>query len=243
MHVVTVEGVGNTRDGMHPVQERLSKAHGSQCGFCTPGFVMSMVALLRAKAPEAPTEEEIEENLAGNLWCAQGHAGCGLGAPQRALGGAAGSLLGSAGGSWHGGSVEKVASRACWQRAQGPPCLAHMLPLTLLAAHTTRLDALPLFPPLCCRPAAAAPATAPSSTPSRPLPRWTPQHTRRRRSPPARPTAMPPTAPTALPTARTARTATAACAPPRASPATAGRATATAQSCRPASTRRRPVAR
>jgi hypothetical protein len=39
-----------------------------QCGFCTPGFVMSMVALLRSKAPAAPTEEEIEENLAGNLW-------------------------------------------------------------------------------------------------------------------------------------------------------------------------------
>ena len=72
MHVVTVEGVGNTRDGMHPVQERLAKAHGSQCGFCTPGFVMSMVALLRAKAPEAPTEEEIEENLAGNLWWVAG---------------------------------------------------------------------------------------------------------------------------------------------------------------------------
>ena len=68
MHVVTVEGVGSTRDGMHPVQERLAQAHGSQCGFCTPGFVMSMVSLLRAKAPEAPTEEEIEENLAGNLW-------------------------------------------------------------------------------------------------------------------------------------------------------------------------------
>jgi xanthine dehydrogenase/oxidase len=75
MHVVTVEGVGNTRDGMHPVQERLAKAHGSQCGFCTPGFVMSMVALLRAKAPEAPTEEEIEENLAGNLWCVAGWVG------------------------------------------------------------------------------------------------------------------------------------------------------------------------
>ena len=42
-------------------------AHGSQCGFCTPGFVMSMYSLLRSK-PEAPTEEEIEENLAGNLW-------------------------------------------------------------------------------------------------------------------------------------------------------------------------------
>ena len=60
-------GLGNPRDGLHPVQERLSKAHGSQCGFCTPGFVMSMYSLLRSK-PEAPTEEEIEENLAGNLW-------------------------------------------------------------------------------------------------------------------------------------------------------------------------------
>jgi hypothetical protein len=69
-HVVTVEGIGNARDGLHPVQERLAKAHGSQCGFCTPGFVMSMYALLRAKAGGAITEEEIEENLAGNLWCA-----------------------------------------------------------------------------------------------------------------------------------------------------------------------------
>ena len=112
MHVITVEGIGNTRDGLHPVQarcgvpptllrlrwgaprqlhacrlcfpafphmsrpaarsaapitaapmfrsprcnvvqERLARAHGSQCGFCTPGFVMSMVALLRSKAPQA----------------------------------------------------------------------------------------------------------------------------------------------------------------------------------------------
>jgi xanthine dehydrogenase iron-sulfur cluster and FAD-binding subunit A len=60
-------GIGNKRDGLHPVQERLAKAHGSQCGFCTPGFIMSMYALLRSK-PDAPTEEEIEENLAGNLW-------------------------------------------------------------------------------------------------------------------------------------------------------------------------------
>lgn len=66
--MVTVEGIGNTRDGLHPVQERLAAAHGSQCGFCTPGFVMSMVALLRGKAPLAPSEEEIEEALAGNLW-------------------------------------------------------------------------------------------------------------------------------------------------------------------------------
>lgn len=70
MHVVTVEGIGNARDGLHPVQERLANAHGSQCGFCTPGFVMSMYALLRSSRNGPPTEEEIEENLAGNLWCA-----------------------------------------------------------------------------------------------------------------------------------------------------------------------------
>ena len=64
--MVTVEGIGNRRTGLHPVQERLAKAHGSQCGFCTPGFVMSMNALLRSHRG-APTEEEIEENLAGNL--------------------------------------------------------------------------------------------------------------------------------------------------------------------------------
>lgn len=61
-------GIGNVRDGLHPVQERLALAHGSQCGFCTPGFVMSMYSLLRSK-PEAPTETDIEETLAGNLWC------------------------------------------------------------------------------------------------------------------------------------------------------------------------------
>jgi xanthine dehydrogenase/oxidase len=52
-HVVTVEGIGSGRAGLHPVQERLARAHGSQCGFCTPGFVMSMYSLLRSK-PEAP---------------------------------------------------------------------------------------------------------------------------------------------------------------------------------------------
>ena len=43
-HVITVEGLGNARDGMHPVQMAIASAHGSQCGFCTPGFVMSMYA-------------------------------------------------------------------------------------------------------------------------------------------------------------------------------------------------------
>jgi xanthine dehydrogenase iron-sulfur cluster and FAD-binding subunit A len=38
------------RDGLHPVQAALANSHGSQCGFCTPGFVMSMYSLLRGVA-------------------------------------------------------------------------------------------------------------------------------------------------------------------------------------------------
>uniref|UniRef100_A0A8D0L1Z4 Aldehyde oxidase n=1 Tax=Sphenodon punctatus TaxID=8508 RepID=A0A8D0L1Z4_SPHPU len=63
--VTTVEGIGSTKTRVHPVQERLAKCHGSQCGFCTPGMVMSIYALLR-NHPE-PTLEQITEALAGNL--------------------------------------------------------------------------------------------------------------------------------------------------------------------------------
>lgn len=66
MHVITVEGVGNRRYGLHPIQESLAHSHGSQCGFCTPGFIMSMYALLRS-CDKPPSKEDIEENLAGNL--------------------------------------------------------------------------------------------------------------------------------------------------------------------------------
>uniref|UniRef100_A0A4W5RKK7 xanthine dehydrogenase n=1 Tax=Hucho hucho TaxID=62062 RepID=A0A4W5RKK7_9TELE len=63
--VVTVEGIGSTKTKLHPVQERIAKAHGSQCGFCTPGMVMSMYTLLRNKPH--PTMEDIREALGGNL--------------------------------------------------------------------------------------------------------------------------------------------------------------------------------
>ncbi|KAF8112241.1 hypothetical protein N665_0065s0026 [Sinapis alba] len=66
MHVITIEGVGHRRLGLHPLQESLASSHGSQCGFCTPGFIMSMYALLRS-SKNSPCEEEIEECLAGNL--------------------------------------------------------------------------------------------------------------------------------------------------------------------------------
>ncbi|NP_001280177.1 aldehyde oxidase 1-like [Anolis carolinensis] len=63
--VVTVEGIGNTKTRIHPVQERIAKSHGSQCGFCTPGMVMSIYALLRNHME--PTSDQIIEALAGNL--------------------------------------------------------------------------------------------------------------------------------------------------------------------------------
>uniref|UniRef100_A0A4W3HJP4 Xanthine dehydrogenase n=1 Tax=Callorhinchus milii TaxID=7868 RepID=A0A4W3HJP4_CALMI len=65
MAVTTVEGIGSTDTQLHPVQERISKAHGSQCGFCTPGIVMSMYALVRNNLE--PTIADIEDTLQGNL--------------------------------------------------------------------------------------------------------------------------------------------------------------------------------
>lgn len=53
-------------DLRYVLQESLVRSHGSQCGFCTPGFIMSMYSLLRS-SQTPPTEEQIEESLAGNL--------------------------------------------------------------------------------------------------------------------------------------------------------------------------------
>ncbi|XP_066492251.1 aldehyde oxidase 3-like [Tiliqua scincoides] len=63
--VTTVEGVGSTKTKLNPIQQRLAECHGSQCGFCTPGMVMSMYSLLRNR-PE-PTMEQISAALDGNL--------------------------------------------------------------------------------------------------------------------------------------------------------------------------------
>jgi len=62
--VITIEGLTDNGD-LHPVQEALVAHGGLQCGFCTPGMVLSSVALL--KHNPRPTEAEIRDALAGNL--------------------------------------------------------------------------------------------------------------------------------------------------------------------------------
>ncbi|MDE0452653.1 MAG: xanthine dehydrogenase small subunit [Gammaproteobacteria bacterium] len=61
----TVESLTANRDGLHPVQRAMVDCHGSQCGFCTPGFVMSLFALY--KTNPSPTRMDIDDALAGNL--------------------------------------------------------------------------------------------------------------------------------------------------------------------------------
>jgi xanthine dehydrogenase small subunit len=63
--LITVESLKGPDGALHPVQRALIDCHGSQCGFCTPGFVMSLFALYKTK--QNPTASEIGDALAGNL--------------------------------------------------------------------------------------------------------------------------------------------------------------------------------
>ncbi|MEM6711780.1 MAG: xanthine dehydrogenase small subunit [Pseudomonadota bacterium] len=64
-HVVTIEHLRRDDGALHPVQQAMVDYHGSQCGFCTPGIVMSLYALWMAEP--SPTDGEIETALQGNL--------------------------------------------------------------------------------------------------------------------------------------------------------------------------------
>ena len=63
--VTTIEGLAAADGTLHPVQEAFVACHGLQCGFCTPGMVMSSVSLL-SEHPN-PSDDEIREALEGNL--------------------------------------------------------------------------------------------------------------------------------------------------------------------------------
>ena len=70
--ITTIEGL--TKNGkMHPMQEAFKKHHGLQCGFCTPGMVMSAVDLLQKN--KNPNEQEIRDWLEGNICRCTGYQG------------------------------------------------------------------------------------------------------------------------------------------------------------------------
>ena len=71
--VTTVEGLGGPNGELSTVQQAFMDAHGLQCGFCTPGFVVSVTAFLRDNP--SPDDTEIREALAGNLCRCTGYQG------------------------------------------------------------------------------------------------------------------------------------------------------------------------
>jgi aerobic-type carbon monoxide dehydrogenase small subunit (CoxS/CutS family) len=71
--VRTVEALAGDDDALHPLQQAFHEHHALQCGFCTPGFLMSLEPFVRDR-PDA-TDEEIREALAGNLCRCTGYEG------------------------------------------------------------------------------------------------------------------------------------------------------------------------
>jgi xanthine dehydrogenase/oxidase len=76
MSITTVEGIGSKRKGLHPIQERIVKANGTQCGFCTPGFVTSMYGFLQknptnpkktSSATSPPSVGDIQDHFDGHI--------------------------------------------------------------------------------------------------------------------------------------------------------------------------------
>lgn len=65
LFLTTIEGMAGTHSELHPIQQAFMEKHGLQCGFCTPGIIMTTHALLHEN-PE-PNEEEIREGLSGNI--------------------------------------------------------------------------------------------------------------------------------------------------------------------------------
>jgi len=64
-NITTVEGLAKDKDDLHPIQQAFWEAHGLQCGYCTPGILMTLVPFL--KQNPNPTEDEIRRAISGNL--------------------------------------------------------------------------------------------------------------------------------------------------------------------------------
>jgi carbon-monoxide dehydrogenase small subunit len=65
MAITTIEGMAGVNSELHPIQQAFREKHGLQCGFCTPGIIMSVHAMVH-EHPD-PTEEEIRHELSGNI--------------------------------------------------------------------------------------------------------------------------------------------------------------------------------
>jgi aerobic-type carbon monoxide dehydrogenase small subunit (CoxS/CutS family) len=63
--ITTVEGLARDKDDLHPLQQAFWEAHGLQCGYCTPGILMTLIPFLKQNLN--PTEDEIRHALSGNL--------------------------------------------------------------------------------------------------------------------------------------------------------------------------------
>jgi aerobic carbon-monoxide dehydrogenase small subunit len=63
--ITTIEGLSGANGAMHPMQEAFRQCHGLQCGYCTPGMVMSAIDLLNNNPK--PSEQEIRDGLEGNI--------------------------------------------------------------------------------------------------------------------------------------------------------------------------------
>ncbi|MDH7799160.1 MULTISPECIES: (2Fe-2S)-binding protein [unclassified Beijerinckia] len=73
--VETIEGVAKSDEDLHPIQVALAKHHGLQCGYCTPGVVMTLVELQRDLEGQPVDEATVRHALAGNLCRCTGYQG------------------------------------------------------------------------------------------------------------------------------------------------------------------------
>ena len=73
--VETIESVAAPDGTLHPIQAALSRRHGLQCGYCTPGVVMTLIELQRECGNDPITEDEVRRALSGNLCRCTGYRG------------------------------------------------------------------------------------------------------------------------------------------------------------------------